>query len=171
MKLMQRLALLWPKLDGYHHDELRDFFERWTYSWENYSESMSRQAKDKVLQGLDEELTRRLNSLEDLYQDAVPSPSAPPMPELPPAIEPSNISPEARLYSWLVAVRGEINEIKAASGSSVAENGGVSPERTERILRDIDALLDELLGEYGQPSERQGAAKGGRGIDPQGERT
>ncbi len=83
MQSLVRLTKLWPKLDGYDQDSLRDFFSRWAYSWVNFSESMSRQDKDKLLQGLDEELTRRVNALEDLYQDAEPSPSAPPMPTIP----------------------------------------------------------------------------------------
>ncbi len=83
MRSMERLTILWPKLDGYDQDGLRDFFARFTRSWVNYSENMSRQEKDQLLQNLDAELTRRVNALEDLYQDVEPSPSSPPMPGLP----------------------------------------------------------------------------------------
>lgn len=83
MRSLERLTKLWPKLDGYHQDGMRDFFARWTHSWVTYSGTMSEQDKDKLLQGLDAELTRRVDALEDLYQDAESSPSAPPMPELP----------------------------------------------------------------------------------------
>ncbi len=83
MQSLERMTKLWPKLDGAHQDGLRDFFGRWTHSWVNFSGTMSRQDKDKLLASLDEELTRRVDALEDLYQDAESSPSAPPMPELP----------------------------------------------------------------------------------------
>ena len=63
MRSIERLTILWPKLDGYDQDGLRDFFARFTRSWVNYSENMSRQEKDQLLQNLDAELTRRVNAL------------------------------------------------------------------------------------------------------------
>lgn len=70
----------------------------------------------------------------------------------------------------ILELRREINEINAAADGAVAETGRLSPGRTEGLLRDVDALLGELLREYESAGQGQTAAGLGRGIDPQGER-
>lgn len=70
----------------------------------------------------------------------------------------------------ILALRRKINEINAAPGETVAETGRNGPGRAEGLLFEVDALLGELLREYEQAGDRQGAAGSGRGIDPQGER-
>ena len=83
MKSLQRLAAIWPKLDEYDQDSIRDFFHRWTYSWETYHEGFTKEQRAQLLSNMDKELNRRMDAAETMYRDDESSTSAPPVPTLP----------------------------------------------------------------------------------------
>lgn len=84
-RALARIRRFWPKFDGFMQDAWRDFVERWTYSWQNYSPGLTEAQKQQTLIGLTEELTTRANALEQIFDgDQAPSLEvAEPMPELP----------------------------------------------------------------------------------------
>lgn len=73
MNSMQEIAKLWPVLDEYHREGLRDFFARWTSSWVNFSGTMGPTQKQEQLRLLDQELLRRALALQDVYGASSPS--------------------------------------------------------------------------------------------------
>lgn len=70
MRSLLQLQAVWPMLDEYHREGLRDFFARWTHSWVTYSKTMSQQDKDQLLSSLDQELSRRLEAMKVVYPEA-----------------------------------------------------------------------------------------------------
>ena len=68
MKSLVELSAIWPALDEYHRGELRDFFQRWTHSWVNFSETMTKEEQKAKLSQLDQELSKRIMGLRRLFR-------------------------------------------------------------------------------------------------------
>lgn len=69
MQSLLDLLEMWPTLDEYHREGLRDFFARWTHSWANFSETLPTKDKEALLSQLDQEVSRRVAALKKVYQE------------------------------------------------------------------------------------------------------
>ena len=67
MNSLVELTKVWPVLDEYDKEILRDFMARWTHSFANFSATMSKEQKADLFVKLDEELNRRVTGLKKMY--------------------------------------------------------------------------------------------------------
>ena len=64
-----RLARLWPRMDSFSQEGLRDYLIRLTESWVTYCDVMTEEQKQELMVNVAAELERRANGLEELYRD------------------------------------------------------------------------------------------------------
>ena len=77
MNSLLELQKIWPVLDDYHKNELRDFLTRWTHSWVNFSQTMTEEQRRARISQLDRELLSRVTGLQDLFSQELAAESSP----------------------------------------------------------------------------------------------
>lgn len=69
MQSLLRLKRMWPMMDQFTQDSLRDFLQMWQSSWVACARTMSEEQRVELLQRLDEELRCRADAMEGILQD------------------------------------------------------------------------------------------------------